>query len=118
VFAAAFPGFVMGYYTTADGPISSAGSVYLNVAAYAVISYAIVTAVTMFAGVEFQVVLPTLAAAAVGIYYWYAAPLMAEALGATAAVAVGIRVVALILVVAWLGTALRAPASKRMEVAL
>jgi len=117
-FAAAFPGFVMGYYTTADGPISSAGSVYLNVAAYAAVSYAIVAAVTMLAGIDFQVMLPMLAATAVGIYYWYAAPLIAAALGTTAAVAVGIRVVALILVVAWLGAALRAPASKRMEVAL
>ena len=118
VFAASFPGFVVGYYTTVDGPISEAGSVYLNVLVYSAISYAIAAAVTQLAGVDFQVMLPALAAAAVGIYYWFAAPLMAEAVGAPEAVATAIRVVALLVVVAWLGSALRAPASQRLEAVL
>ena len=43
VFAAAFPGFVVGYYTTADVPLTGALSVYLHIGLYAAISYLAVT---------------------------------------------------------------------------
>lgn len=118
IFAASFPGFVFGYYTTADVPMSQAGSVYLQVMVCAVISYALVAAGTALTGAQGRLVLPLLAGTAVGIYYWFAAPLIAEALGVSASVGTLIRIVALLVVAAWLSSALRAPMDARLEAAL
>ena len=62
--------------------------------------------------------MPLLAAAAVGIYYWFAAPLIAEALRLNPAVATAIRVSTLVVVAMWLSAALRAPVDARLESAL
>ncbi len=118
IFAAAFPGFIVGYYTTNDVPLSQAGSIYLQVLVCAVISYALVAAGTTLTGARGDLVLPLLAAVAVGIYYWFAAPLIAEALGVSASVGTVIRVVALLVVAAWLSSALRTPMDVRLEAAL
>ena len=118
IFAASFPGFVVGYYTTSDVPLSQAGSVYLQVLVCAAISYALVAAGTALTGARGRMVLPLLAGAAVGMYYWFAAPLIAEALGAGAPVGTAIRVVALLVVTAWLSAAIRAPVSARLEATL
>ena len=53
------------------------------------------------------VVLPVLAAAAVGLYYWFAAPQVASTLGVVGAGTVVIRSAALVLVGVWLWRALR-----------
>jgi len=82
------------------------------------ISYALVATTAALTGAKGRVVLPLLAAAAVGIYYWYAAPLIAEALGVGGTVATGIRVVALLVVAVWLAAAIRAPVDARLEAAL
>ena len=118
IFAASFPGFVAGYYTTADVPVSQAGAVYLQTLVCAMISYALVLSVTMLSGAQGRVVLPLLAATAVSIYYWFAAPLIAEALGASSAAGTAIRVFTLLVVVAWLSSALRAPVRTRVEAVL
>ena len=108
----------MGYYTTSDVPLSQAGSVYLQVLVCAVISYALVAGGTTLTGAQGRLVLPLLAGVAVGLYYWFAAPLIAEALGVSASVGTAIRVAALLVVAAWLSSALRTPMDTRLEAAL
>lgn len=117
IFAAAFPGFVIGYYTTSDVPLAQAGSVYLQVLVCAAISYATVASVTALTGIDGSVVLPVLAGTAAGSYYWFAAPLIAQALGVPRSVGTGMRVVALLFVAAWLSSALRAPVDARFKAA-
>ena len=80
-FAAAFPGFVFGYYTTADGPLNTAGGVYLHVATWAAISFAATAIVVAALNASAGRALPVLAAAAATLYYWFVSPLVAEALG-------------------------------------
>ena len=101
VFAASFPGFVVGYYTTQDGPLATAGAVYTNVALWALGSYlATVVLVRLFdTGVSRAMVV--LAAAAAGLYYWFAAVTITSAFAIEGIATVGIRVVGLALVAAW-----------------
>ena len=99
--AAAFPGFVVGYFTVPDGPLSSAGAVYLNVVFWAAASFALVALISILARSSSDVVLRSIAAVAAGLYYWFAAPAITSALGGSAAVAVALRVIALGLVLAW-----------------
>ena len=102
VFAGAFPGFVVGYYTTQDGPLSIAGAVYGHVAIWALASYlATVVLVRVFdASAGRAMVL--LAASAAGLYYWFAAATITTAFGIEGSPTLGIRVVGLTLVGAWL----------------
>ena len=53
------------------------------------------------------VILPVLAAAAVGLYYWFVAPAVAETLGIAPVGAVVIQGAALALVAVWLWRAMR-----------
>jgi nitrite reductase (NADH) large subunit len=102
VFAAAFPGFVVGYYTTQDGPWAAAGSVYLHVALWALGSYlAAVILVWLFKASAARATV-VLAAAAAGLYYWFAAQTITTAFAIEGAATVAIRAVALALVVVWL----------------
>jgi len=117
-FAASFPGFIVGYYTTTDVPLNQAGGVYLQVFVCAAISYALVVGITTLTGAQGRLVLPLLAATAVGIYYWFASPLIVEALALAPAIAGVIRVTTLLVVAAWLASALRAPENARLENAL
>lgn len=105
-FAAAFPGFIAGYFTLADVDLSRAGSVYLHVLAFATGSYALVAAVTALAGLDASIALPLLAAAAVGLYYWFSAPLIATASGLGSWAVTSIRVGALLLTAVWLSAAI------------
>jgi hypothetical protein len=79
-FAAAFPGFVAGYDLTQDGPLSSAGTVYLTVAAWAVLSYLTTYVVARVFRLSATVSMRLLAVAAIGLYYWFAAPVVSTAL--------------------------------------
>lgn len=101
VFAAAFPGFVVGYFTVADGSLSTAGVVYLNVALWAAASYALVALIASLADARLDVVLPAIAALAAGTYYWFAAPAIVDAVGGTGIGVSVLRVIALALVIGW-----------------
>ncbi len=118
IFAASFPGFVAGYYTTSDVPISQAGGVYLQILAMSALSYAGVFLLAKLTGAQGRIMLPLLAGAAVGVYYWFAAPLIVEALGAPEASGSAIRVVALLVVATWVSSALRTPLDARMDAVL
>ncbi|WP_456427195.1 hypothetical protein [Rhodocaloribacter sp.] len=106
VFAAAFPGFVVGYYTSADGGLAEAGRVYVHVFLWAAGSYGATALVVRLFRVRAETALPVLAAAAAGLYYLFAAPLITAAFGLSEPWVWGMRGAALALVAVWLGRAL------------
>jgi hypothetical protein len=106
IFAAAFPGFVLGYFTVDDGPLSSAGAIYLHIGVAALGSYLLTAAVVKLGSVRAQMMMPVLAALAAGVYYWFASPVFAEAVRLPPIAGQVIRVAALGLVAFWLFKAL------------
>jgi hypothetical protein len=76
-FAAAFPGFVLGYFTTVDGPVSTAPWVYLQIAGWSGISWIATTLAVVAWTIKAETALPALAALAAGAYYTFAAPQLA-----------------------------------------
>ncbi|HLG05037.1 MAG TPA: hypothetical protein VI383_02725 [Gemmatimonadales bacterium] len=107
LFAAAFPGFIFGYYTIANGPLHQAVVVYRQVLLAMAVSAAAVTLLVTVFRIGAAVALPVLAALAVGLYYWYAAAVVAEAWGITGIPTWSIRIAALALILTWLPRALR-----------
>jgi len=105
IFAAAFPGFVLGYFLTTDGPIGSAGRVYLVVFAAAAASWCLSASMVTLLGIASRSVLPVLAAAAVALYYWFTWDVIAASLSLPAAAGV-LKAVTLVLIGAWLWRAL------------
>jgi hypothetical protein len=101
-FAAAFPGFVFGYFRLADGPLGDAGTVYLTVLGWALVSYVVTAVVVLIGHPSAARAFPVLGAAAVGLYYWFVAPTVASTAGDTTWLAAVIRVVALVTVAFWL----------------
>jgi hypothetical protein len=106
LFAGALPGFIIGYSTTANVPWSAALDIYLWVALWSAGSYLATTTLVWGLGLSRRVALPVLAAVAVGLYYWWAAPLIAAAVHLPAAGAVIVRAAAWVLVAFWLIQAL------------
>ena len=80
-FAAAFPGFVVGYFTTTDVPLAEAGSVYLHVGLYAAISYLLVAAAVYLFRPSSGLVFVVLGAVAAALYYWFAVESILGAFG-------------------------------------
>ena len=105
-FAAAFPGFIIGYYTTIDGPLSTAGTVYGTIALWMVGSYAVAAGIVAMLQISSVRGLRILAAASAGLYYWLGAPGLAEAWNLPDVVIWAIRLPALLLVVSWAWIAL------------
>jgi hypothetical protein len=101
-FAAALPGFIVGYFTLGNVPWTAAAGVYLWVALCSAGSYLAATVVVRVLGLTRPVSLALLAAAAVALYYWWAAPRIAGLLGAPPAGTVIGRAAALALVAVWL----------------
>jgi hypothetical protein len=99
-FAAAFPGFVLGYFTTADGSLATAPWTYAQIAAWSGISWIVTAAVVAGWKVAPERALPVLAALAAGTYYVFAAPQMAAAVGLQEAGSI-LRAVFLTLVAVW-----------------
>ncbi len=106
IFAAAFPGFVLGYFTIDDGPLSAAGGVYLHIGLAALGSFLLTAIVVKLGDVRVQIMMPVLAALAAGAYYWFASPVFAEAVRLPPVAGQVVRVGALGLVVLWLFKAL------------
>ncbi|MCC6316957.1 MAG: hypothetical protein IT361_04625 [Gemmatimonadaceae bacterium] len=107
IFAAAFPGFIVAYFTLENGPIDTAWSVYAHVALYSVISYALVAGLALVGKLSATTLLPILGGASFMLYYWYSAPTLGAAYGAPDAGAVFIRLGAAVLTSIWLMRALR-----------
>jgi hypothetical protein len=106
-FAAAFPGFVVGYYTLENGRLATAGGVYLHVILWMAASYAVTAAAVGIARPATPRALALLAGAGVGLYYWFASPVLAAGLGLPQPYAVPLRVLFLGLATAWLYRAVR-----------
>lgn len=106
-FAAAFPGFVFGYYSTQDVPVAAAGTIYLTIAVWMGASYVLTSAAVRMLRVSAALAMVSLAGVAVGLYYWYAAPLMASALGVSDAGTIAIRGAAFALIAVWLWRGVR-----------
>ncbi len=106
IFAAAFPGFVVGYFTVSDAPLSAAGAIYLQIGLASLGSYLLTATVVKLGNFRVQVVMPVLAALAAGAYYWFASPSLATALHLPPLVGHAVRVAALGLVALWLYKAL------------
>jgi hypothetical protein len=101
-FACAFPGFIAGYFTTVNGPLSTAVGVYRHIALLSLASYLALAAIVLMARLSARAALPLLGALAIAIYYWYAAPTLAAAYGAPVIGPTIVRLLALALIVAWL----------------
>ena len=93
VFGAAFPGFILGYFNTTNGDLTTAASVYFSVLGFAAVSYVVVAAATIAFRLRAALAMPLLGATALGIYYWYAAPKLTEAYAAPDATTLVLRIV-------------------------
>jgi hypothetical protein len=106
VFAAAFPGFVLGYATTPNVALAHAPEVYGHVLLYAGVSYGLTAVLVRLTNAATARVLPVLAALAAGLYYWFTAPTLAAALGLMTPSPDLLRGAALLLIGIWLWKAL------------
>lgn len=115
LFAAALPGFVLGYFAQPNTDLLGAGQVYARVFAFAGGSVAIVALAAAVLRLRARVALPVLAALAVALYYWHAAPGLAGAFGAAEQATLILRVATLGLVAWWGVRAIRSarPAPRR-----
>lgn len=102
IFAAAFPGFVVGYFTLMDGAFSTAAGVYVHVALYAAASYVIVSAITWLGKLSAATALPLLGATSFMLYYWFSAPALGTAYGSPVRGTLLVRVGAAVLIGVWL----------------
>ena len=105
-FAAAFPGFVLGYYTVGD-IVTSPWQIYFHVGWMALVSFGVAAALITPVQPKPARTVPVLAAAAAGIYYWFVPELMVETLGFGSEMEWIIRFRFLTLVAAWLWNATR-----------
>ena len=83
IFAAAFPGFIIAYYTTPDVALASAGAVYGHVALWVAGSYLLVALAVGLLRLPSTPVLVVLGAVALSLYYWYAVAVVLTAFGVT-----------------------------------
>ncbi len=102
IFAAAMPGFIVGYYTLSNVPWTEAPGVYLWMALWSGGSYLATTVLVRLFNLTSPVSCALLAALSVGLYYWWAAPLIVETLHLPATAGLVLRGTMLALVAFWL----------------
>jgi hypothetical protein len=117
VFAASFPGFVAAYYLTKDGPLSTAGSVYLTIAIGVACSYLITQVLVRGLDLSATIAIRALGAIAIGFYYWFAATTVTGHLNLPAWAPPLIRTTAFALVAIWLWRADWSAAPRRLKAA-
>lgn len=100
-FAAAFPGFVIGYYTTTDVTLSAAGSVYAHVGLWMLVSYAVIAGLSLAFRIPGAVATLPIGGLSFGLYYWFAAPVVTESLALAGWAPTAIRAVAFTLLAVW-----------------
>jgi hypothetical protein len=101
-FAAAFPGFVLGYNLTPDSDLASAGAVYLTVAVTSALSYGVVQLLVRATRLSSASAFRILGALAFGLYYWFAASTVSHHLHLPALAPAVVRGAAFLLLLAWL----------------
>ena len=102
LFSIAFPGFIVGYFTSVNGPLATAPAVYLHVLAWSAGSLAVLGALVQVTRSTSRLALPLLGALALGLYYWFGAPALARAYGGGETAGLLLRLAAGALLVAWL----------------
>ncbi len=107
LFAAAFPGFIVGYFTVEEAQQSAALSVYLHVLGWAAVSMLVVVAVTYLRRGRNERLVLGLAAVSAALYYWFAAPGVVDQLSLSQAGTISLRVTALAFIAVWWWQALR-----------
>lgn len=106
LFAASFPGFVLGYFHTADGPLATAASVYATVGLWALGSLVATVIAVRLLSLSSRVATLALAVAAFSAYYWYAAPVLAASFSAPIFVITLLRTAAIGGALVWLAGSL------------
>lgn len=101
-FAAAFPGFIVGYYTSADVALSAAFSVYGHIGLWMLASWLAVAILAVAFRVTGPVATVPIAGLSFGLYYWFAAPVVTDALALADWAPAAIRAAALGLLGWWL----------------
>lgn len=107
IFASAFPGFIVAFFTLDNGSLATAGAVYMRVALYSAASYALVAMFTRATRVSAATLLPALAGLAFILYYWLGAPNLGQAYGAPTVGTIAVRLGAAVLLTVWLTRAWR-----------
>lgn len=100
-FAAAFPGFVLGYYLSPNVPGAEAASVYFTVFAAAAFSWGVVAIIATLSSLPARKLIPVLGILALALYYTLGAGDIARAWNWNPAMAWAIRVPALALLAWW-----------------
>lgn len=113
IFTAAFPGFVIGYYTTTDVALSAAGSVYVHVGLWMLGSFVVTAVLVLIFRISGGAATLPIAAVSIALYYWFVAPVVAEALGLPTWSPGAIRSAAFVLVAVWLWQARGDPRQTR-----
>jgi hypothetical protein len=113
IFAAAFPGFIIAFFTVENGALATAGSVYATVALYSLVSFAVVAVAARMAGIGATTLMPVLGGTAFLLYYWLSAPTVAQAYGMPDRGPAAIRIAAAVLLSVWLSRAWRRSATAR-----
>jgi len=112
-FAAAFPGFIVGYYTSSDVALSAAGSVYLYIGTWALGSYVLVSVLVQLLKMRSGLALLLLGGLALSLYYWYAVEVVLTAMGIGGLWPMALRGAALLLIGVWLTGAVPRVMAKR-----
>jgi len=105
VFAAAFPGFIFGYFQVGDVATSHWYVAYGIILSFSLGSLALTAFLAAALRDSINRLLPVLGALAVGIYYWYAAPASLAAFGLPGGIL--LRWVLVAFVAIWLAHALK-----------
>lgn len=105
IFAAAFPGFVVGYFLAHDG--APAVSTYRHVLQGMVISFVAAVLLVRVFSLRATTAVTLLGALSAGCYYWFVAPGITNAFALSASAMWLMRALTIALVIGWLTRALR-----------
>lgn len=105
LFATAFPGLVLAYFTAADATVGPTFAPFGRALLFGGISLVGLSAIVFAARVRSALAMTLLGGLAFGLYYWYAAPGIATQLGLEGAAGNLIRLAAGLLLLAWLARA-------------
>jgi len=112
LFAAAFPGVILGYFLVADTDWSGALDVYGSVLGTGLASLLVCGAPVALLQIPSRLAAPLLGAVSVGMYYWFAAPASVAAFGGPVLLGTTLRWMLLAFVAFWLVRALRSASPK------
>ncbi len=101
-FAAGFPGFVYAYFTSTNGSVATAPAIYAHFLIWTAVSVGVTALGAALWPAHNRRLLLALGATAVGTYYWFAAPRLAEAVGLVPEIGAILRVGFLVTVGLWL----------------